>query len=69
MKCITCNHESSAYDFVTLRNLCEHLYLDAIVRKADPAALGVRNSRITELKDDLNKNVKPSDFPLPASSY
>ena len=35
MRCDICSHESTMYDFVALRNLCEHLYLDALVRKKD----------------------------------
>lgn len=35
MRCEICFHESTLYDFVSLRNLCEHLYLDALVRKKD----------------------------------
>ena len=33
MRCDICFHESTMYDFVALRNLCEHLYLDALVRR------------------------------------
>ncbi len=35
MRCEICCHESTVYDLVSLRNLCEHLYLDALVRKRD----------------------------------
>ncbi|MGD9852332.1 MAG: hypothetical protein AB7T38_13805 [Nitrospirales bacterium] len=35
MRCEICFHESTLYDLVSLRNLCEHLYLDALVRKND----------------------------------
>ncbi len=33
MKCNTCSHECTMVDFSTLRNLCEHLYLDSLARK------------------------------------
>ncbi len=33
MKCENCAHECSIVDFSTLRNLCEHLYLDALAKK------------------------------------
>ncbi len=33
MKCNTCFHECTMVDFSTLRNLCEHLYLDSLARK------------------------------------
>jgi len=35
MRCDICFHESTMYDFVALKNLCEHLYLDALVYKKD----------------------------------
>ncbi len=33
MTCENCSHECSLVDFSTLRNLCEHLYLDALAKK------------------------------------
>jgi len=36
MKCETCSHEYTVIDFVTLRNLCEHLYLDSLAQKPNP---------------------------------
>ena len=33
MRCENCSHECTVLDFVTLRNLCEHLYLDALAQK------------------------------------
>jgi hypothetical protein len=33
MRCETCSHECTVVDFVTLRNLCEHLSLDSLARK------------------------------------
>jgi hypothetical protein len=33
MRCETCCQEYTAFDFVTLRNLCEHLYLDSLAQK------------------------------------
>jgi hypothetical protein len=37
MRCKTCYHEYTAFDFVTLRNLCEHLYLDSLAQKQNPS--------------------------------
>jgi len=36
MKCENCFHECTVVDFVTLRNLCEHLYLDSLAQKTNP---------------------------------
>ena len=36
MRCENCSHECTVVDFVTLRNLCEHLYLDSLARKNHP---------------------------------
>ena len=36
MRCETCSHECTVVDFGTLRNLCEHLYLDALAKKPNP---------------------------------
>ena len=36
MRCENCSHECTVVDFGTLRNLCEHLYLDALARKPNP---------------------------------
>lgn len=36
MVCKICFHESTVTDFVSLGNLCEHLYLDAMVRRQEP---------------------------------
>lgn len=33
MRCENCSHECTVVDFVTFRNLCEHLYLDALAKK------------------------------------
>ena len=33
MRCETCSHECTVLDFVTLRNLCEHLSLDSLASK------------------------------------
>jgi len=35
MKCENCFHECTVVDFVTLRNLCEHLYLDSLAQKSN----------------------------------
>lgn len=37
MRCKTCYQEYTAFDFVTLRNLCEHVYLDSLAQKQDPS--------------------------------
>ncbi len=36
MRCETCSHECTVVDFVTLRSLCEHLYLDSLAKKHNP---------------------------------
>ncbi len=36
MRCETCSHECTMVDFVTLRNLCEHFYLDSLAEKQKP---------------------------------
>lgn len=36
MRCENCSHECTIVDFVSLRNLCEHLYLDALATKPNP---------------------------------
>ena len=36
MRCENCSHECTVLDFVTLRNLCEHLSLDSLARRNDP---------------------------------
>ena len=33
MRCETCSHECTMFDFVALRNLCEHFYLDSLAQK------------------------------------
>ena len=35
MRCETCSHECTVVDFLTLRNVCEHLYLDSLAKKQD----------------------------------
>ncbi len=35
IRCETCLHECTMLDFVTLRNLCEHLYLDSLAERPD----------------------------------
>ncbi len=35
MRCENCFHECNHIDFATFRNLCEHLYLDALARKTE----------------------------------
>lgn len=36
LRCEYCSHECTVVDFVTLRNVCEHLYLDSVAKKAQP---------------------------------
>ncbi len=36
MRCETCSHECTIVDFVTFRNVCEHLYLDSLAKKSNP---------------------------------
>ena len=33
MVCEECGHECTRSDFIVLRNLCDHLYLDALAQK------------------------------------
>ncbi len=33
MVCEECRHQCTSRDFLTLRNLCDHLYLDALALK------------------------------------
>jgi hypothetical protein len=40
MRCETCLHEFTPFDFVTLRNLCEHVYLDSLAQKRNPSFPG-----------------------------
>lgn len=40
MKCEACCQEYTAFDFVTLRNLCEHVYLDSLAQKRNPSIPG-----------------------------
>lgn len=37
MKCETCCQEYTQFDFVSLRNLCEHVYLDSLAQKQNPS--------------------------------
>jgi len=36
MRCENCSHECTLVDFAAFRNLCEHLYLDALAKKPNP---------------------------------
>ena len=36
MRCKICFQECTVVDFVTLRNLCEHLCLDSLAKKHNP---------------------------------
>ena len=35
MRCENCSHECTVVDFVALRNLCEHLYLDSLAKQGN----------------------------------
>jgi hypothetical protein len=37
MRCEICSHEYTRIDFVALRNLCEHVYLDSLAQKGSPS--------------------------------
>lgn len=37
MRCENCYQEYTAIDFVALRNLCEHVYLDSLAQKRNPS--------------------------------
>ncbi len=43
MRCENCFHECTRIDFSTFRNLCEHLYLDALAEKTQSVARGGSN--------------------------
>jgi hypothetical protein len=49
MKCETCCQEFTAFDFVTLRNLCEHVYLDSLAQKNNPS-LSKSDKSVSPLK-------------------
>jgi hypothetical protein len=36
-RCVNCCQEYTAVDFVALRNLCEHVYLDSLAQKWNPS--------------------------------
>lgn len=36
MRCLTCFQDFTVADFVSLRNLCEHVYLDSLAKKQNP---------------------------------
>jgi hypothetical protein len=40
MRCGTCSQEYTTFDFVTLRNLCEHIYLDSLAQKRNSFLAG-----------------------------
>jgi hypothetical protein len=40
MRCGTCYQEFTAVDFVSLRNLCEHVYLDSLAQKRKSSLAG-----------------------------
>ena len=39
MRCETCCQEYTAVDFVALRNLCEHVYMDSLAQKRKSSLL------------------------------
>jgi len=43
MRCEICSHECSVVDSLALRNLCEHLYLDALAKKPKPFWASTKN--------------------------
>jgi CCR4-NOT transcriptional regulation complex NOT5 subunit len=44
MVCEECAHECTRSDFIVLRNLCDHLYLDSLAQKSSPSHAPVRGS-------------------------
>jgi len=40
LRCEYCSHECTVVDFVTLRNVCEHFYLDSLAQKHMPYGRG-----------------------------
>jgi hypothetical protein len=63
MMCKTCCQEYSAFDFVTLRNLCEHVYLDSLAQKLNHSVPeSVKSSHGLTISDFANKKqVHPFD--------
>jgi len=49
MRCQTCCQVYTAFDFVTLRNLCEHVYLDSLAQKQNPS-LSKPDKLVSQLK-------------------
>lgn len=57
MRCEMCSHEFTAFDFVSLRNLCEHVYLDSLAQKQ-----GSRSSESDGRFSQLNPVLNQYDF-------
>ena len=48
MRCEICAHECTVGDFVTLRNVCEHLYIDSLAKKYHPFSTTASGSMYRE---------------------
>ncbi len=48
MRCETCAHECTVVDFVTLRNVCDHLYLDSLAKRNHPFSVTASGSMYRE---------------------
>ncbi len=59
MRCENCSHECTVVDFGTLRNLCEHLYLDALAQKPN-SFLASNNIPINRGRNFQRKSVAPA---------
>jgi len=48
IRCETCSHECSMVDFVHLRNVCEHLYLDSLAKSRPSFVTFASNSLLSK---------------------
>jgi len=64
MRCETCFHEFTAFDFVTLRNLCEHVYLDSLAQKQNSSLPGSNQAfhSLTISQFEQTREVGRSEF-------
>ena len=58
----TCSHECTMVDFVTLRNLCDHFYLDSLAQKQNLLLGSSTRSRYSGRDDEraLSRSMKNS---------
>jgi hypothetical protein len=64
MRCENCSHECTVVDFAAFRNLCEHLYLDALAKKSN----SLRTSNDIPIKSGRNfQRLLPSAMERPSA--